>query len=74
VSIRGVARNEMLVQDYDPTRPELEIERAVGRAAAGVTYAARWGSVHFGIAADTREFKGQHAPNAFGSLTVSLHF
>jgi hypothetical protein len=72
--VRGVARNELLVQDNDALRPDLKLERAVGRAAAGATYGARWGSVELNIAADTKEFKGQHSAHGFGSLTLHLAF
>ncbi|HZZ91277.1 MAG TPA: lipid A-modifier LpxR family protein [Usitatibacter sp.] len=71
-SVRGVGRNELLVTDYDPLKPELELKRAVGRAVVGATYGGRWGSVELNIAADTEEFKGQHTGQPFGSLT--LHF
>jgi hypothetical protein len=73
-SIRGVARNEMLTRDYDPTLPPLKVRHAVGRGAAGVTYSASWGAFHFGVARDTREFSGQHTGHAFGSLTVHFSF
>ena len=74
-SVRGVARNELIAQDYDPTKPELKLERAVGRFAVGATYSARWGSIELDVAADTREFKGQHlAAQPFGSLTVHFSF
>jgi lipid A 3-O-deacylase len=73
-SVRGVARNQLLTRDYDPTMPDLEAHRAVGRIATGVTYAAKWGSVHFGIAQETREFAGQHASPRFGSLTLHVAF
>jgi hypothetical protein len=73
-SLRGVARDELLTRDYDPTRPELSARRAVGRVAAGVSYSASWGSVNFALAQDTREFSGQHAPHRFGSLTLHMAF
>jgi hypothetical protein len=73
-SARAVARNELLVQDYDPTMPELKIRTGVARAAAGVTYGAKWGSIHFGLAAETREFAGQHASHAFGALSLHIAF
>ena len=74
-SVRGVARNQTIAQDYDPTKPEFELERAVGRFAVGATYGGRWGSVELDIAADTREFKGQHlAAQPFGSLTLHFSF
>jgi len=73
-SVRGVARNELLVQDNDPAKPDLRLEHAVGRAVVGATYAARWGCVEFNVAADTREFKGQHAAHGFGSLTAHFSF
>jgi hypothetical protein len=73
-SLRGVGRNELLAQDYDPTKPELTVKRGIGRIAAGVTYSEKWGSVSFSLAQDTREFKGQHAPHSFGALTLHLTF
>jgi hypothetical protein len=73
-SVRGVARNQLLTRDYDPTLPELKIRRGVARAAAGVTYAVKWGSVHFGVAQETREFSGQSTGHRFGSLTLHVAF
>ena len=73
-SIRAVGRNELLTRDYDPTMPPLEINKAVARVAAGVTYAASWGSVHFGLAQESREHKGQTMGHAFGNLTLQLTF
>jgi hypothetical protein len=73
-SIRGVARNDLLTHDYDPTLPELKVRHAVGRGAAGLTYSASWGAFHFGVARETREFVGQHTGQAFGSLTLHFSF
>jgi lipid A 3-O-deacylase len=73
-SIRAVARNETLTRDYDPTLAELQIKRGVVRAAVGVTYSSTWGSVHFGVARESKEFKGQHAGQGFGSLMVHVAF
>lgn len=73
-SVRAVARDELLTRDYDPTMPELKIRRGVVRAAAGVTYSAKWGSLHFGVARETREFAGQHRGHGFGALTLHLAF
>lgn len=72
--VRGVARNELLAQDYDPAKPDLKVERALGRAVVGATYGARWGSIEFDLAADTKEFKGQHTAQKFGSLTLHFSF
>lgn len=73
-SVRGVARNELLAQDYDPTKPDLQLKRAVGRFAVGATYSARWGSLELDLAADTPEFHGQHTFQRFGSLAVHFSF
>lgn len=73
-SLRGVARNELLARDYDPTMPPLEIRKGVARATVGVTYGASWGSVHFGLAQETREFAGQARGHAHGSLTLHMTF
>jgi hypothetical protein len=73
-SARGVARNQLLAQDYDPTSPGLKIRRGVARAVAGVTYAAKWGSVQFGVARETREFSGQNTGHRFGSLMLHVAF
>jgi hypothetical protein len=71
-SIRGVERNQMLELDNDPAKPDLKIEHAVGRVALGATYGMHWGSVELALAADTKEFHGQHTFQKFGQLT--LHF
>jgi len=73
-SVRAVARNETLTQDYDPTKPELKIHRAVGRAVAGVTYARAWGSMQFALATETHEFHGQHTAHKFASLSLQVSF
>jgi lipid A 3-O-deacylase len=73
-SLRGVARNELLTQDYDPTLPELKIKRGVARAALGVTYAGTWGSLNFSVARDSVEFSGQHSGHGFGSLMIHVSF
>jgi hypothetical protein len=73
-SIRGVARNELLSEDYDPTKPALTVKRGIVRIAAGASYSLNWGSVSLTLAQDTREFAGQRSPHAFGSLTLHLTF
>jgi hypothetical protein len=74
LSARGVARNELLTRDYDPTMPDLKVRRGVARAATGVSYAAGWGSVRFDIAYDTREFAGQSRMHGFGAITLHMTF
>jgi lipid A 3-O-deacylase len=74
LSVRGVARNELLVRDYDPAMPELNLRRAVGRFAAGIGYAMDAGSVDFAVAHDTLEWSGQHTSSRFGSLTLHVAF
>jgi hypothetical protein len=73
-SVRGVARNQLLTQDYDPTMPELKPKRGVARGAAGVTYDAKSWSVQFSVARETREFAGQHTGQGFGSLLLRVAF
>lgn len=73
-SVRGVARNQLLTRDYDPTMPELTVRRAVGRLAAGASYSARWGSMHLSVAQETREFSGQNTGQGFGSLSLHVTF
>jgi hypothetical protein len=73
-SARAVARNELLTRDYDPTLPDLKMRRGVARGVAGVTYAGKWGSLHFGVARETREFAGQNAGHRFGTLALHVAF
>lgn len=72
--VRTVARNAMIERNYDPSGPELEPRRLVGRAAAGVSWVGGWGSASFALALDTREFAAQRKPQAFGALTVHVEF
>jgi hypothetical protein len=73
-SVRGVERNELLVQYNDPERTPLKLEHAVGRAAVGATYGGRWGSLELALAAETREFHGQRTGQKFGQLVVHFAF
>jgi hypothetical protein len=73
-SLRGVARNELIGPDYDPTKPELKALNAVGRFAIGATYGWRSAAIEFAVAHDTREFSGQHTGQSFGSLTLRFTF
>jgi lipid A 3-O-deacylase len=73
-SVRGVARNELLARDYDPTLAAPSVRRGIVRGAAGVSYSAGWGSMHFGVAHETREFAGQNGTHGFGALTLHMTF
>ena len=73
-SVRGVARNQLLSRNYDPTGATLERENAVTRIAAGVAWVATWGAVTFDLAQDSREFRQQREPQRFGSLSVHVSF
>lgn len=71
---RAVARDDLLTRGYDAALPPLERERIVGRLAAGFGTVRSWGSAHFTLAFDTREFEGQRVPHRFGALVVHVGF
>jgi hypothetical protein len=71
---RAVLRNEMIGRNYDPGAADIERKKTVARVAAGLTWSGSWASASFALARDTREFAGQRAPHAFGSLAVSIDF
>jgi hypothetical protein len=73
-SVRGVARNELISRDYDPTKPPLELKKGMLRGVAGVTYAGRWGSIDFSLVRETREFTGQSRTHGWGGLTLHVNF
>lgn len=74
VSARYVFRNEMLGQPYRPWMAAIEQRNAVGRATAGLSWRAPWGTVAFAVALDSREFEGQAEPHRFGSLSLHVPF
>jgi hypothetical protein len=73
-SVRGVGRNELLSANYDTGGAALDRETVVTRFAAGVAWNARWGTITFDLAQDSREFEQQREPHRFGSLTVHVTF
>lgn len=73
-SLRAVGRNRLFDRKPDDPVPEVAIERQVSRVAAGIGWSDTWGAVTLGLAQDSREFVGQHAPHRFGSLTVAIAF
>jgi hypothetical protein len=46
----------------------------VTRAAGGVAWSQAWGDLTFDLASDSREFEGQRASHAFGSLALHVNF
>jgi hypothetical protein len=74
VSLRGVARNELLSGNYDLDAPSIQRRNGVARAATGFAWRGAWGSLTFEVAADTREFESQRVPHAFGSLALQASF
>lgn len=74
VSVRGVARNEMLRRQYTAFAAELERRRSVGRVAAGIAWARHGVEIALAMVQDMREFEGQRQPHAFGSLTLHAAF
>ena len=73
-SVRGVARNEMVKRPYSAFGSELERRKAVGRAAAGVSWTAAGFALTAALVAETREFEGQRAVHGFGSATLHFEF
>ncbi len=73
-SARAVVRNELLSRSYDPVGPAPERRSAVGRAVAGVAWTRPWGAMTFDLALDSREFRTQSAPGAFGALALHVAF
>ncbi len=73
-SARAVGRNELLARSYDPVGPAPQRRSAVGRAVAGVAWTQPWGAMTFDLALDSREFRTQSAPGAFGALALHLAF
>ncbi len=71
-SVRAVGANRLLDRRGDDPTPRVAAERRVRRVAAGLSWAAAWGTVDFSLAQDSREFAGQPHPHRFGSLTVSF--
>jgi lipid A 3-O-deacylase len=73
-SVRVVARNALLSRAYIPAAPAPDLTRAVGRLAAGVALARRWGSLDFSLAHETREFDQQSHAQHFGSVALHVDF
>jgi lipid A 3-O-deacylase len=73
-SARGVARNELLSKNYYTFGPDLEKKNEVTRLAGGFTWAHAWGDLTFDLLHDSREFEGQRATHAFGSLALHVNF
>lgn len=74
VSVRGVARNEMLRRQYTAFAPELERRRTVGRVAGGISWSRAGMEVSLAMVRDMREFEGQRQLHAFGSLALHAAF
>lgn len=74
LSVRGVARNEMLRRQYTAFAPELERRNTVTRGAAGVGWSGPGMELAFALVQESREFEGQRVPHRFGSLTLHAAF
>lgn len=74
VSVRGVARNEMLRRQYTAFAPELERGTTLGRVAGGIAWSRPGMEVSLAMVQEMREFEGQRQPHAFGSLTLHAAF
>ena len=73
-SARGVARNELLSKNYYVYGPELEKKNEVTRLTGGIAWSRRWGDLEIDLAQDSREFVGQRAAHAFGSVALHVNF
>ena len=73
-SLRGVARNRLLDNPYDPSTSAPTRRDGVALAAAGVTTMQPWGAVVFTLAVETREFAEQRQPQRFGSVVLHVPF
>jgi lipid A 3-O-deacylase len=74
VSVRRVARNEMLRRQYTAFAPELERRRTVVRAGGGIAWSRPGMEFSLALVQESREFEGQRVPHRFGSLTLHADF
>jgi hypothetical protein len=74
VSGRGVLRNDLIRHNYEVGAPDVNYERFIARAAAGISWSSSWASASFAVAQDSQEFERQRTPHKFGSLTLSIDF
>lgn len=73
-SVRAIGRNALLSRNYDPFGADLEARRSMTRAAAGVAFTRRWGTLVLDVAQDSKEYDAQFAPQRFGSLAIHIPF
>ena len=73
-SIRGIARNRLLLQNANRFGPSIEREHSVLRAAVGVAWSAPWGALTFTGVQDSREFETQRGAHRFGIVGLRVDF